>query len=94
MQRGAIVRKPALDNRNPFEYALQEYGDEAFDILKYLYHEGGINSERKYEGQLTFLHLACLVRRRVSTVQIMSEMIASGEVVNATEGLGRYSQIS
>ena len=89
IQHGANPRITAQDNRNPFEFALQERGDIAFEIIKYLYLDGKVFKERKEEGILSHLHQACLARKDVTVLNVTKELLQFGAYINATEGTGK-----
>ena len=72
-----------------FDYALQELGDDYFEIIKYLYTDGGMNNERKEDAKISYLHLLALSRRSISVSRVLEDLIKRGEFVNATEGKGR-----
>ena len=89
IQHGANSRITAQDNRDPFEFALQERGDIALEIIKFLYFDGKMFRERKEEGILSHLHQVCLARKDGSVVKATKELLESGADINATEGTGR-----
>jgi len=89
IEHGANPRITSRDGRNAFEFALQEKGDEALDIIKYLYTDGNMFKERKREGIVTYLHQVCLARKDVKVMAVAEELIKLGALINATEGAGR-----
>ena len=70
------------DTHNPFEFALQERGDIAFEIIKYLYLDGKMFMERKEEGILSHLDQVCLARKGVPVVNVTKELLESGAYIN------------
>lgn len=80
----------AKDCRTPFEYALQYLGDEACEIIMYLFNEGSMSHQKTQScGVFGYLHQLCVARDEVSVHRVAQELISSGVLVNATDGLGR-----
>ena len=81
VESGALIQVTADDNRNPFEYVLQELGDDGIELAVFLYRKSPIR-----DGALSYLHQVCL--SNVKSVILAEELIKAGAVVNATEGNG------
>lgn len=88
IEEGANASIASRDSRNAFEYALQELGDNEVDMIKYLYDKGGMRTERKEKGKMSFIHVLTLAKKRVPISNTMKELLNT-ENVNATEGNGR-----
>ena len=89
---GANMRIVGVDRRNPFEYLIQEQGDEAIKIAMYLYNSPQIHNERTEVGVVSYLHQLCL--SNVKVTKLAEELIKAGASINATEGSGRTPLIS
>ena len=86
MENGSDINIKAHDNRTPFDFSLQEYGDDEIDMIKCMYES--VKQIICQEGTLSYLHKLCLAKRNISLNKVV-EMLLEIEDVNATEGLGR-----
>ena len=87
IEHGANPRIVASDRRNPFEYVIQDQGDEAIELAMYLYNDAQMCTEKTEGGIVSYLHQLCL--SKVKVVKLAEELIRSGANINATEGSGR-----
>ena len=86
VKSSADVNIKANDNRSPFDFAIQEYGDQEMDIVGCLY--AAVKQQKADGFSLTPLHKLCLSRFGVS-VKNTAEMLLEFEDINCTEGRGR-----
>ena len=84
---GASLRIVGAYKRTPFEYLLQEHGDAAINIGKYLYEDPEVYTHRTEVGVVSYLHQVPMSNTKA--IQLAEEMIKSGAPINATEGNGR-----
>ena len=88
LDNGANVKITARDSRNPFEYAIQEIGDECFNMIHYLYNQTELKDEVAEENKLSYLHKICL-GKNVRVAKIIKMLIENGVPLNGVEGKGR-----
>ena len=74
LNAGANVKITARDSRNPFEYAIQEIGDECFGMVHYLYNQTELKHEVAEEHKLSYLHKICL-GKNVRVAKIVKMLI-------------------
>ncbi|XP_012559526.2 receptor-interacting serine/threonine-protein kinase 4 isoform X1 [Hydra vulgaris] len=86
MKNGADVNIKCHDSRSAFDFAIQVYGDDEIDLIKFMYES--INHVSNNLGSLTNLHKLCLAKKNVSVSKV-AEMLLEKEDVNGTEGLER-----
>ena len=91
VEAGARVDIKCRDGRTALEYAIQEYGDENFEIIKYLIKKMSYIKEKGDERMMSYLHQACLVHKNVKVERVIDLLVANGFDVNAVEGNGRYT---
>ena len=88
---GAKARLTCQDERNALEYAITEYGDEAFDIIDFLYNGRGIRDIDLASSNMSLLHKAVVTKRHVTNVKVINMICKPGLVdVDAVEGNKRY----
>jgi len=92
---GADSTISCCDTRNALQYAVMEFGDEAYDVIEFLYYrtlEANQNKvwvethSQQQEKKMSLLHFACITQGAHKTVDFL---IKCGVNVNATEGNGR-----
>lgn len=86
---GANAKIEAYDKRNPFEFAIQQKGDDALLIIKYLYSEGLMYKEKKNNGCMTHMHQICIAKRSLPILETARALLENGAYINATEGSGQ-----
>ncbi|XP_066935143.1 uncharacterized protein [Clytia hemisphaerica] len=86
VQAGAIARVTCRDERNAIEYAITEYGDEAFEIIEYLYNGRGIRDTDMGSNRMSLLHQAVVTKKHVTNVKVIRMILEPGMVdVDAVE---------
>lgn len=85
---GAKLEIKAHDSRTAFDFAIQVYGDEEIEMIKYIYDR--VKNTSRDEESITYIHKLCLGKKNLSIKQV-AEMLVEKEDVNASEGHGRYN---
>ncbi|XP_066930357.1 uncharacterized protein [Clytia hemisphaerica] len=84
---GAKARVTCSDERNALEYALTEYGDDAFEIIDFFYNGRGIRDIDMGSNGMSLLHQAVVTKKHVTNVKVIKMILEPGLVdVNAVEG--------
>ena len=89
IRSGANVKLQARDSRDPLTAILHFYGDERFQLFKYLHKYGDYKNDEIEPYFLTLLHKAVAGERDIVNLKCVNHLIENGEDINAKDGKSR-----
>jgi len=91
---GADSRIAARDSRDPLMYTVHFWGDEHFEMFKFLYDFGEYHEQKAEPHQMSLLHKTVMTDNDIVVTKCLQYMIQNGsEVLDATEASYRYRKL-